>query len=199
MKKTCEICGVTTRRDNFNMHMKNHSFGRQVCHICGSIHKSLQSFKTHLFHFHNAKKKPYTCGECGAVFKYSYRLSDHKRKVHTDFRPYQCDSCDKKYLNRGTLRKHIKLIHLKLREYLCKYCQKDYSSPRALKVHVRQHTKETPYVCEICCKGFRQSVSLKTHMAKHVKVEQASTSQIDQEEEDEDGKKNMTDIVEEEN
>ncbi|KAJ8926393.1 hypothetical protein NQ314_021177 [Rhamnusium bicolor] len=213
MKRTCEICGVTTRQDNFNKHMTNHNLGQQVCDICGSIHKSLEGLRTHLFHFHNAKKKPYTCSECGAVFKYSHRLTYHKKEssyrlviMVYSFRPHQCDSCGKRFFDLGTMKKHVKLIHLKLREHHCKYCQKDYSSRHALKVHVRQHTDETPYVCEICSEGFRQLVSLKTHMAKHDKAEQASTSQIDQlesqeeeEEEDEHEEENMTNVTEGEN
>lgn len=83
VKKTCEICGVTTRQDNFNKHMTKHKLGQQICDICGSIHKSLEGLRTHLFHFHNAKKKLYTCGECGQSFKYSHRLTYHKRKIHT--------------------------------------------------------------------------------------------------------------------
>lgn len=208
IKKTCEICGVTTRQDNFNKHMTKHKLGQQVCDICGSIHKSLEGLRTHLFHFHNAKKKLYTCGECGESFKYSHRLTYHKRKIHTGmqncwfislifnvlpfvgFRPHQCDTCGKRFFDLGTMKKHVKLIHLKLREYHCKYCQKDYSSQYALKVHIRQHTDETPYICEICTEGFRQLVSLKTHMAKH---ERASIKKSDaecQEGEAEKGTKN---------
>ncbi|KAJ8919346.1 hypothetical protein NQ315_003930 [Exocentrus adspersus] len=169
IKRTCEICGVTTRADNFGKHMTKHKLEQQICDVCGSIHKSLEGLRTHLFHFHNEKKKPYTCAECGESFKYSHRLTYHKRKVHTGFKPHQCDSCGKRFFVLGTMKKHVKLIHLKLREYHCKYCQKDYSSRYALKVHIRQHTDETPYVCELCSEGFRQLVSLKTHMVKHEK------------------------------
>ncbi|KAJ8949708.1 hypothetical protein NQ318_013577 [Aromia moschata] len=197
LKKTCEICGVTTRLDNFNKHMTGHTLGQQICDICGSVHKSLEGLRTHLFHFHNAKKKPYTCTECGEKFKYSHRLTYHKRKVHTGFRPHQCETCGKRFFDLGTLKKHVKLIHLKLREYHCKYCQKDYSSPHALKVHIRQHTDETPYVCEYCTEGFRQLVSLKTHLARYHKQEKPSTSQTEEGEERDDENESKSQILSE--
>ncbi|KAJ8973909.1 hypothetical protein NQ317_004181 [Molorchus minor] len=131
--------------------MTSHTLGQQICDICGGVHKSLEGLRTHLFHFHNAKK-PYTYRDCGRSFKYSHRLTITRGRF---FVLTNAETCGKRFFDHRH-KKHVKLIHLKLRDHGIVACP--YKA-----------TYRRDALCVQYCTEVRQLVSLKTHMARYHK------------------------------
>ena len=82
-------------------------------------------------------KKPFSCTECGKVFRLKQHLKSHTM-IHTGEKPYTCTVCSKGFTRMGSL-----------------------------KTHMRTHTGEKPCSCTVCGKGFTQTSALKTHMKTH--------------------------------
>ncbi|XP_018326728.1 zinc finger protein 69 homolog [Agrilus planipennis] len=166
--KTCDLCNVTIRADNFKKHMDNvHKDEPAVCEVCGKVAKNKESLRGHMYYIH-LNRKTFQCEHCNKYFQSKHGYLHHLKKTHLGIRNQQCDICGKKFYSNYDLKKHINMTHKGSRPHICPYCSKGFSSTNARKVHMRQHTLETPYKCEECGGGFRQKVSLKTHMkSKH--------------------------------
>lgn len=80
--KTCPLCGVSIRSDNFKKHVDMHNASPEVCEICGAVAKNKESLRGHMFHQHKNRADSYKCQFCDRMFRYKYKHTLHIQKVH---------------------------------------------------------------------------------------------------------------------
>lgn len=80
--RTCPICSISIRSDNFKRHYEMHSASTEVCEICGKLAKNKESLRGHMFHQHKHTADTYKCDHCDRRFRYKYKYKLHIQKVH---------------------------------------------------------------------------------------------------------------------
>ncbi|XP_037050575.1 zinc finger protein OZF-like isoform X2 [Bradysia coprophila] len=109
--------------------------------------------------------KPYECGVCKKIFRYSSGLTNH-RTIHTGKKPFECGVCKKTFSRRNDLTRHLR-IHTGEKPYECKHCMKAFSQSSTLTRHLGMHNSEKPFVCGVCDKAFSQRGDLTRHLKIH--------------------------------
>ncbi|XP_069509251.1 zinc finger protein 883-like isoform X2 [Ambystoma mexicanum] len=108
---------------------------------------------------------PYTCAECGKVFRKISCLMCHQR-VHIGQKPYMCTDCGKCFTDQSNFMRHQRK-HTGVKPYTCSKCKKSFMQAVHLIVHERIHTGEKPYSCTTCGKCFSHDSSLSKHQRIH--------------------------------
>ncbi|XP_055994424.1 zinc finger and SCAN domain-containing protein 30 [Sorex fumeus] len=126
-----------------------------------SLSPNVRKQRTH------ARKRLYTCFDCGKAFPQNYRLIRHQR-IHTGERPYACEECGKAFTMNSNLVRHQK-IHSAGKIFKCE-CGKLFWSSSELSSHQRIHSKENPYECDECGKILSRNSALSQHMKIHTGV-----------------------------
>ncbi|XP_056299636.1 oocyte zinc finger protein XlCOF28-like isoform X2 [Pseudoliparis swirei] len=124
-----------------------------------------------------ARGKPFSCSECGKIFKKKTHLKIHMRS-HTGEKPFSCSVCKKSFSQSGNLQKHMR-IHTGEKPFTCSECGKLFGSQESLKKHLRIHTGENIFKCSLCYKRFNGKCNLDEHMRNHTEEKSFSCSVCD--------------------
>ena len=158
----CLACNEILKHKDEHRKLHDRNQRPMVCHLCGKISKSLETYLKHLMlHKEKDMKLDQRCNICDKSFLTAVSLKNHIR-THSDARPYICDSCGKGFKKTSALSRH-KLIHLPTKPMICPYCGKGFNNESNLRGHLRIHTGEKPYKCDICDAAFTHNISLKSH------------------------------------
>nr|XP_020477111.1 zinc finger protein 420-like isoform X2 [Monopterus albus] len=125
----------------------------------------------------NARKKSFSCCECGKIFGRKEHLQAHVR-IHTGERPFSCSDCGKTFGCKRSLLGHV-TSHTGEKPFSCSQCGRRFGRMVNLKTHERLHTGERPFSCPFCGKGFTQKVHMTQHIAVHTGEKQFSCSICD--------------------
>ncbi|XP_072034341.1 uncharacterized protein [Amphiura filiformis] len=158
----CLACNEIMKSKDEHRRLHDRNRRPTVCHICGKVLNSLESWKLHM-NIHDAKARgvKIVCKICGKSFPVADALKSHMR-FHSAARPHQCDTCGKGFKTHYHLSRH-RLIHVEAKPLICTYCGKGFNNESNLRGHIRIHTGEKPYKCDLCPSAFTHNVSLKSH------------------------------------
>ena len=102
-----------------------------ICVECNLFYVSVNSFKKHMYVFHDGKK-PFACSICGRGHSNKDNLKKHIELKHKSI---QCEKCGKIYNSKHSLEMHEKDVHSK--SFICEHCSKFFGSQEKLRYHIR--------------------------------------------------------------
>lgn len=105
----------------YSVHLKTHSC-QYICSVCMIRFKTFQKLEQHeLKHENDSSERKFKCEDCGATFKTSPHLKQHKIFKHSRERSYPCEICSIKFKLKSELKSHSK-IHQDVRPFKCTQC-----------------------------------------------------------------------------
>lgn len=164
----------------YKNHVTSHmdTEGGIECNICLKFFASFSRYKAHML-YHARKKivvetnsndngsmtdsQKRICHLCGKLYKNSYSLSYHVKKVHSKNFKHICNYCGKKFREKSVLNNHV-LIHRIERKFKCTICNARFKQRTNLTVHKKSHGNPTTVKCTICSRVLKTQSILNRHM-----------------------------------
>ncbi|XP_073538465.1 oocyte zinc finger protein XlCOF7.1-like isoform X3 [Phyllobates terribilis] len=112
----------------------------------------------------HARKKQFSCSECGKRFTDKTNLVIHQR-IHTGEKPFSCSECGKCFNKKAYLVTHLR-IHTGEKPFSCSECGKCFTDKTSFVRHQKTHTGEKPFSCSECGKCFNN----KTYLVEHQRI-----------------------------
>ncbi|XP_068112194.1 gastrula zinc finger protein XlCGF8.2DB-like isoform X2 [Hyperolius riggenbachi] len=109
--------------------------------------------------------KPFSCAECGGLFKHKSSLVLHRR-IHSGEKPYSCSECGKQFIQKANYLRHQRL-HTGEKPYQCMECGKQYAQKQSLVMHHKFHAENEPFSCPECGASFIRQSHLVNHRKTH--------------------------------
>lgn len=172
--RKCNDCNKNFKTVTECENHKKRIHGTSKDYICdeGECHKSFsceQDLRSHKLIAHTID--PQICDECGKELQNKYKLTDHKKKCHSE-EIFVCGvpECNSEpFQTQSNLKRHIDAVHLGLRpdRVPCIYpdCTNDFYNKQALNQHISTYHKgEVNYECGYCGDRFRSLEWKKKHM-----------------------------------
>ena len=177
--------------------MKEVSFWRRVCKVCGKVFDDEVSTVQH------EKRHEITvpeCEMCGEKCSTNSNLHRHMLEQHTFSQeetldkspanePFVCAYCSKTFRYQRNLNTHIDSFHTKANEHHCEICEQKFSTKSNFKRHLTQqhditefgdsiYPKEVKvFTCTVCATVFKRKQNLKAHQLTHIKTEKFTCEQ----------------------
>lgn len=85
---------------------------------------------------HLPRSKNFLCTKCNSKFHSQYRLSIHKKQVHSKL-SWSCDRCSSIFTTESRLRRHISNSHDAVRNWKCAYCDHAAVQRNNCIIHIR--------------------------------------------------------------
>lgn len=148
--KVCDICGYTTKDQNF-YYIHYHKYFRHGVPLPQGW-------------------KPYKCEICGKECFTKFQLKDHKL-IHIEDTPFVCEICGQGFKSRTCLNSHVFHRHSSVRKHECGECQKTFKTKTQLLVHVRTHTGEKPFHCPECTYKSTTRGNMRLHLTNRHKLD----------------------------
>ncbi|CAB3385706.1 Hypothetical predicted protein [Cloeon dipterum] len=110
----------------------------------------------------------WNCIYCGKIFKYSFNMYKHVKKMHKQALRCENQNCATYFHTLEEKEEHIKSVHDKQKErekFECSFCGKGFEGPKNYNQHVRLVHKEFPVKCSRigCLSYFKTKIEMTTH------------------------------------
>lgn len=140
----CDICGKAFPSKAYvKIHLRLHVGDRPYkCIECekrgieGISFAISWQLARHVLHKHSSEQPRHVCDICGKLFKFPFRLKEHKR-IHNGEKPYRCLVCDKSFSRQNTCRLHMRL-HSGEKPFRCRYCDNSFKHSSSRIKHERE-------------------------------------------------------------
>ena len=213
LKLPCKKCKKNTK-EHLNEHLTPHmqckhciyemktlkelSFWRRVCAICGKI---LNDETAKMQHQKKHEVEVPECDVCDEKFSTIYNLHRHMQEQHNSFQgekvstkptaneQFVCEVCFKPFNYKRNLNMHICISHTGMNELKCPVCEQKFGTRSNLKRHLMEQHKITQFdssihpdevkvfTCMVCDSVFKRKQHLKEHEMTHVDSEKFTCDQ----------------------
>ena len=178
--------------------LKELSFWRRVCAICGKI---LNDETAKMQHQKKHEVEVPECDVCDEKFSTIYNLHRHMQEQHNSFQgekvstnptaneQFVCEVCFKPFNYKRNLNMHICISHTGMNELKCPVCEQKFGTRSNLKRHLMEQHKITQFdssihpdevkvfTCMVCDSVFKRKQHLKEHEMTHVDSEKFTCDQ----------------------
>lgn len=103
---------------------------------CKSCYKKFNNLHESIIHVRHKCKEIFPCKSCVNIFSTAFKLENHVKSVHQE---YKCDLCLKVFKSYLLLNKHKRYTHNKQRHFTCDICNKGLIDITAWRRHRETH------------------------------------------------------------
>ncbi|XP_077285982.1 uncharacterized protein LOC143911110 isoform X2 [Arctopsyche grandis] len=163
----CEICKKHYKNGYEHKRIVHSNLPKpHACLLCDKRYRSGALLKFHMTI--HTKERPFSCADCGKLFRTQALCTLHRRRVHEGERKFICQYCSKGFFSNHHLTIHLK-THTQEKNYKCNLCGKLFLTCSAVRLHEKRHSGVKTVKCTVCEMAFINNGALKSHMISHTK------------------------------